>query len=155
MRKFGSVPTFTSPISNKDSRLVSGTQRDPSSYMATRIMQVIVSAGHACGYTPSELKAMHVYPHSLHGSFAAYSEAMEWDVPRQFALGRWKLPPTLSGQAPLKRTRGGSFKPKTIVATYSTAAACQKQLEIRTEMIAALSERRCDSKVGSALDALF
>ena len=123
--------------------------------MATRIMQVIQAAGRARGYTLAELKAMHVYAHCLHGSFAAYSEAMEWDVFRQFALGRWKIPPTLQGQAPRKRPRGGSFAPKTIVATYSTAAACQKQLDIRTQMIAFLSERPCSSKVGSDLSSLF
>jgi hypothetical protein len=88
------------------------------------------------GYTPQQLKDLHIVPHSLHGSFAAYGEALEWNTVVQHKLGRWKLPATMVVR---KRGRGaGACGPKTIAAVYSTAASCQLQLAIRDRMVRAL-----------------
>ena len=124
--------------------------------MQRALSQIIETAGQRCGYSKADLDAMHVSPHSLHASFAAYSEAMEWDLTRQYALGRWKLPiVTAGGPIPKKRAGAGSMKPKTIVAVYSTMAACQKQLELRSDMISALSHFRFPRNAGASLAPLM
>ena len=75
---------------------------------------------------------MHLVPHSAHGSFTAYSEAMGWHFTPQHELGR-HAPPL---NAPV---RAASRRPVTITARYSTFAACERQLFIRERMLRAIS----------------
>ena len=91
------------------------------------------------GYSEADLKALHVYAHALHGSFAAYSEAMEWHFVTMHRLGHWRIPASPSAVVPVRQHRGaGKAGAKSIPAVYSTAASCQVQLELRTCVFAAL-----------------
>ena len=156
LQRFGPIPSFSKHIMKPDSVLKPGVHKDPVKAIQRALDTILIHAAKMRGYSEAELKAMHVSPHSLHGSFGAYSEAMEWTIPRQYAIGRWKLPLVTAGAAPpSKRKRGGSMGPKTIVAVYSTAAACQKQLELRSEMISTLAQCDLGPKMGASLQAIM
>ena len=91
------------------------------------------------GYSLEQLKELHIVPHSLHGSMAAYAEAMDWDMVPVHRLGRWKIPISKASVVPVKTRRGaGRGGPKTISAVYSTASSCPTQLALRRRMIAAI-----------------
>ena len=49
-----------------------------SKEFAKHLMLAISGAAVAAGYSLSELPELHVTAHSLHASFIAYAEAMEW-----------------------------------------------------------------------------
>ena len=86
-----------------------------------------------------QLKDLHITPHALHGSLAAYAEAMEWDTVPIHRLGRWKLPASPATAAPVKKHKGaGRGGAKSIPAVYSTAASCQIQLGLRQRMVQAI-----------------
>lgn len=85
------------------------------------------------------LRDLHITPHALQGSIAAYAEAMEWDMIPVHQLGRWRIPTDRAAVVPVRSRKGaGRNGPKTISAVYSTAAACQVQLLLRTSMIEAI-----------------
>ena len=139
LRRFGACPSLsTSDYMDPSCNILPGQNVDAKSF-AKRMMRVIEFCALRCGYTLQDLKDLHITPHSLHGSMAAYGEAMEWDTVPVHKLGRWKIPASPAAVVPAARRRGaGSGGPRTMPAVYSTAASCQNQLEIRSRMISAI-----------------
>ena len=136
---FGPCPALsTSGYLDSTCDIVRGANVDAKSF-AHRMARVIEFCAVRCGYTVQDLKDLHITPHSLHGSMAAYGEALEWDTVPVHKLGRWKIPISPAAAVPAARRRGaGSGGPRTMPAVYSTAASCQNQLEIRSRMISAI-----------------
>ena len=139
LRAFGSCPRLaSSDYTSSGCTPVAGSSLDAKEF-SRRMGNLISYCASRCGYTRQNLKDLHIVPHSLHGSFAAYAEAMEWGSVPTHRLGRWRLPADPSAVASARARRGaGSAGPKTIAAVYSTAASCQIQLELRCRVMSAI-----------------
>jgi hypothetical protein len=141
--EFGSSPALTTgDYFDATCRPIQSSKLESKAF-ADRLFKLILLCAKSCGYTAAQLKLLHVHVHALHGSFAAYAEAMEWDTVPVHRLGRWKLPSSQASIVPVRQRRGaGRGGAKSIPAVYSTAAACQIQLLLRCRMIAAIRELR-------------
>ena len=96
LQEYGPAPAASkSDTADPACTLLRGTKLDAKAF-AKRIFKVILFCAKRRGYTASQLKELHVSAHSLHGSFAAYAEALEWDTVPQHKLGRWKLPASVT-----------------------------------------------------------
>ena len=139
VREFGPSPDLISTdYDSPDCRPAKGRSVD-SKKLAARLFKVIKRCAKRRGYSLKDLKNLHVVPHSLHGSMAAYAEAMEWGLVPVHKLGRWKIPLFAAAAVPVRKHKGaGRAGPKTISAVYSTAAECQIQLSLRCRAISAL-----------------
>lgn len=139
LRRYGSTPALSCSDYNAPSCApVHGTKVD-SKCFASRIFNVILHSARRRGYTRQQLKDLHVTTHSLHGSMAAYAEALEWDYVPTHRLGRWRLPAGPAAPIPARKRMGaGRAGAKSIPAVYSTAASCQVQLALRSRLIDAI-----------------
>lgn len=139
IRKYGPCPATSSPdLASPGCVLLLNTKLDSKDY-AKRVYYVILFCARRLGYSKADLQALHIYAHALHGSLAAYSEAMEWHFIPMHKLGRWRIPASRSAVVPVRQHRGaGKAGAKSIPAVYSTAASCQVQLDLRARMFAAL-----------------
>ena len=139
LRDYGpSPPLSTSDYAQLNGTLLRGTNLTARAF-GPRMQRLIYFAAKLAGYTLSDLKSLHITAHSLHGSFAAYAEALEWHPVPQHRLGRWKLPQTTTVRAAKSKRGAGAVGAKSIAAVYSTAASCQMQLSLRARMMHVLA----------------
>jgi len=139
LRDYGpSPPLSTSDYAQLNGKLLRGTNLTARAF-GPRMQRLICFAAKLAGYTLADLKSLHITAHSLHGSFAAYAEALEWHPVPQHRLGRWKLPQTTTVRAAKSRRGAGAVGAKSIAAVYSTAASCQMQLSLRARMMHVLA----------------
>jgi hypothetical protein len=136
LSRYGATPRLSrSSYTDLNNSPMAGEQLDAKQF-GVRMFNVILFCAVQLGYTHALLKDLHVTAHSLHGSFAAYGEALEWAVVPQHKLGRWKLPSVQVVARDSKRKRGaGAAGAKSVAAVYSTAASCQVQLALRDRMM--------------------
>ena len=139
LRTYGTTPALSNAnYSFTSCKLVAGTKLSAKQF-ASRVSKFILFCAQRLGYTKAQLKELHITPHSLHGSMAAYAEAMEWSQVPIHKLGRWRLPSADAAVVPVRKHRGaGKAGPKTITAVYSTAASCQTQLSLRCRVVSAI-----------------
>ena len=136
--EFGASPRLSSNDYSNDCRPLHKTKLDAKD-LAKRIFSYILRVASKLGYSEQDLKSLHIHVHALHGSMAAYAEAMEWDRIPKHRLGRWKIPSSDAAVVPVRQKRGaGIGGPKDMPAVYSTAASCQIQLALRCRMVAAI-----------------
>jgi hypothetical protein len=137
----GPCPNFShSSILHPSCKIVKGAQRASKAWAAI-IWSAVLFCAKQLNNTPKQLSDLHVSCHSLHGSFAAYAEALEWHTVPHHQLGRWAIPsaqPIVIGAAAQSGRGAGSMGPKTIAARYSTAASAQIQYYLRDRMMEAL-----------------
>jgi hypothetical protein len=160
LAEFGTAPGYShSSFQNSGCKPVKVTRestQDDSKAIQTSVAKFLTDVGAACGYTPAQLKELHITPHSLHGSMIAYASAAthEFDVPSTCRLGRHAIPS--GAPAGMKRKRGaGSVAPKSISAVYSTAAECQIQLDLRSRMLEMLMATGASKLHGADLSLLI
>ena len=136
---YTSTPQVTTcEFDSPDCDVQPNTRLDSRGFAAV-IWSFIRFCGARCGYSVKLLSDLHISAHSLHGSFAAYGEAMEWHYVPVHKLGRWRIPSSKAAIVPVRQRRGaGRAGATSISAVYSTAASCQTQLELRCRMISAI-----------------
>jgi hypothetical protein len=140
LREHGPTPAIsTMNYSDTSCNIIPGSKLD-SKQFASRMQALTWYCAQRCGnYTRKDLKDLHITPHSLHGTFAAFGEAMEWDTIPVHRLGRWKLPISQASVVPVSKRKGaGAGGARTIAAVYSTAASCQIQLKLRMRVVSAI-----------------
>ena len=156
LRRFGTTPNVSSKLDDPSSHLLPGSRLSPKDF-AVHLTKTITICAEERGYSENDLRDLHVTPHSIHGSMAAFAEALEWHMVPQHQMGRWKIPSaTIVCNADGKRKRGASSGgPKTIAAVYSTAASCQIQLKLRCRMMSILQVAVRRVSTGADLSCLM